>query len=338
MPTRWPSAWLLVEGGGSRTWVAIVGERTTQLAGASTNVVTMPENLVRQHLRDLLNSVLNSAGVSLSDIGLVLAAHGAASTQRSAEKFADFLYEILKELTVRAQLIVTNDMVPVITSDQGEAVVAAIVGTGTGYAAHRGLRNWARAGGADYILSDEGGGFDLAMCGLRAAIRATDGRGPPTDLTTRARQWVGASDRIRLSDALFERVYVAYPRSVVADFARWVIDAAQDGDQVAHELIELAADEVLVGVRTVAERAGIAEDSPRLVMSGSLATVETPMRRAILARLRQQLSPSVVTNYEPEDLATKAAGVVRLLRNGGLELEELKSVFPVSIRPVGIRQ
>jgi N-acetylglucosamine kinase-like BadF-type ATPase len=332
--SNWPGAWLLVEGGGSRTWVAVLGDRPAQLVGPSTNMFTAPRSSARKDLRALLGAVLALAGISAVDVSLVFAAHGAAATNRSAELFAGFLTEILSDLNIRAQLIVTSDMVPVIASTQGDAVVAAIVGTGTVYVAHRELKHWARASGADYLLSDEGGGFDLGMGGLRAAIKATDGRGPPTELVASARQWVAASSEATLRDALFERVYVAHPRSVVAEFARLVLETAGQGDNVALQLIETAADEVLIGVLSVAERVRIAQHSPRVVVSGSLATVESPLRHAILSRLRHHLSPAAISNYEPGDLAAGAAGIVRLIEDQDEQIQGLRTVVPVSVRVV----
>jgi N-acetylglucosamine kinase-like BadF-type ATPase len=239
---------------------------------------------------------------------------------------------VLSGAGVRADLIVTSDMVPVITSEEGDAVIAAIAGTGTVYAAHRELTYWARASGADYLLSDEGGGFDLAMNALRAAVRASDGRGQATELVARARQWAGAPSQIRLSDALYNHVYVARPRYVVAGFAPEVLDAAREGDELAVQLIESAADQILAGVCTVARRVNIDQSSPRVVLSGSLATIESPLRDAILSRLRKHLSPAAVINYEPENLRTTAKGIVRLLYNRDEHLEGLRTVLPLTIR------
>ncbi len=331
---HYPFPWLLVEGGGSRTWVAVVGDRDAQLSGLSTSVTTGSQSSARQRLRKLLGSVLAAADVQAGDVRLAFAAHGAAATQRAAERFADVCAEVLAALGVRADLIVTSDMVPVVISGDADRVVAAIAGTGTVFVAHRELTHWARASGADYLLSDEGGGFDLAMHGLRAAIRASDGRGLATGLVARARQWSGAPDGVRLSDALYNHVYVARPRSVVAGFAPSVLDAARDGDDVAVALVEAAAEEFLVGVRAVAEQVDIARDAPAVILSGSLATVESPLRRAIRTRVREYLSPAAIIDYQPENLAGKVTGVVRLLHDGGAHMEGLRAVLPVTIRRV----
>jgi N-acetylglucosamine kinase-like BadF-type ATPase len=275
--------------------------------------------------------VLEAAVLSPADLRLAFVAHGAAATNRSAEKFAVLLTDILSGLGARSELIVTSDMVPVIASAPGQAAVAGIFGTGTVFAAHREFRFWARSSGADYLLSDEGGGFDLGMHGLRAAIRASDGRGPTTDLADRAFRWVGQPDEAILSEVLYDRVYVARPRPVVAQFARQVLASAAGGDEVAVALVDHAADEFLVGVRAVAEGVNISHGSPQMILSGSLATVDSPLRTAILERLTCHFSPSTITNYDPTDMAMKAENIVRLIQTGGHGLEGLRRVLPVSV-------
>ena len=331
----WPDApWLMIEGGGSRTWAAVLGDRMAQVSGPTTNIFTAAGLAGMETLGKLLNDVMELAGISGGDIGTVFVAHSGAATNRSAEKFTSALTTMLADLSVRARLVVTSDLVPVLMSEEADSVVAAIAGTGTVFAAHRELSRWARASGADYLLSDEGGGFDLAMCGLRAAIKASDGRGPHTELMSRARQWAGESSELRLSDALYEHVYIANPRSVVAGFARSVLDAARVGDDVALQLTESAAAEFLIGVRTVAEQVGISDRSPCIVISGSLATVDSPLRDAILRKLRQQVAPAAIADYRPEDLTAKAGMIMRLAENKE-HLAGLRTILPLLIGGTG---
>jgi len=183
------------------------------------------------------------------------------------------------------------------------------------------------------VIATERG--DKALVDLRAAVRASDGRGPATGLVALAREWAGAPDGLRLSDALYNHVYVPQMRSLVAGFTPLVVRAAGDGDAVAVQLVEYAADEFSSGVRSVAEQVSITHDSPLVILSGSLATAESPLRRAILKRIHQYLAPTAVTDYQPEDLAAKVTGVVTLLDEGGTRLEGLRAVLPMTISQIG---
>jgi N-acetylglucosamine kinase-like BadF-type ATPase len=328
---------LLVEGGGTRTWAAAVRAGGLHEAqGPSTHPVTIAPEVVRDRLVQLFLGVLDGAGAAARDVSQVMAAHGAAATQRRSDWFAALLGGILDELRIRAPLLVTNDMVPVMLSTPAHDVVAAIVGTGTGYAARTGLERWARVGGADYLLSDEGGGFDLGVQGLRAAVRALDGRGPATGLVERAQAWAGGQGRDGLLDALFERVYVAYPRVGVASFARVVTEAAAAGDEVALRLVDEAAGEVQLGICTAATRVGITGHAPTVLLSGSLVAARSPLRDRLVARLDAALAPAAYIDYAPEGLAGHAGHIAALLGRAEV-VAALRQAFPLTVDVTGCR-
>jgi len=327
---------LLVEGGGTRTWTAAVGSGCLAEAhGPSTHPVTIGPDVVRERLTLLFREVLDGAGTQSADVAAVVAAHGAAATQRRSDRFAELLGSVLSELGIRARLLVTNDMVPLMLSSADRDVVGAIVGTGTGYAARRSYGRWARVGGADYLLSDEGGGFDLGMAGLRSVVRAVDGRGPGTGLVERARAWADCPAGEGLVDALFERVYVTYPRVGVASFARLVVETAADGDEVALGLVDDAAGEVALGIRTAAARVGIAGSAPTVVMSGSLVSPGTRLRERLMPRIEAALAPAAVLDYAPEGLVDQVAQLAALLERPDV-IAALRLAFPLTAGEAGM--
>jgi N-acetylglucosamine kinase-like BadF-type ATPase len=96
-------------------------------------------------------------------------------------------------------------------------------------------------GGHGFLLGDEGGGFWIGRHGLRAALRADDGRAPRTVLTGLAGGRFGPLQdlHVRLHDA--DR-----PVATIARFAPDVLDAAASGDHVAGAILDEAADELLL--------------------------------------------------------------------------------------------
>ena len=74
--------------------------------------------------------------------------------------------------------------------------VSVTAGTGVACLAVRRDRRAARLGGHGFLLGDEGGAFWIGREGLRAVLRAADGRGPRTALWSmpRARRFDGLAD------------------------------------------------------------------------------------------------------------------------------------------------
>jgi N-acetylglucosamine kinase-like BadF-type ATPase len=166
------------------------------------------------------------------------------------------------------------------------AGVSLIAGTGVACLAVPPSGPPRMVGGHGYLLGDEGGGFWIGREGLRAALRAREGRGPETGLTSLAQARFGdlAGVPVRVHDDV---------RAVnaVAQFATDVLGAAAS-DAVAESIVGAAADE-LAGVVTAAAATvpGSEDENPdmsgpvEVALGGRLLIVPTPLRAAVDARL-----------------------------------------------------
>ncbi|MDQ1307203.1 MAG: BcrAD BadFG protein [Actinomycetota bacterium] len=274
--------WILVEGGGSRTWAALASGTSTvvEAIGPSTNPRSVGDRQAVSSLVDLFAGLLPARGCA---VGGVVAAHGAASTTLVAGRFGALLHDALKTVGVspRATLVMNDIVLPLLTASGPVCVVVA--GTGTGFAAWHG-QVVTRASGLEWLLSDEGGGYHLAVAGLRAVIRALDGRGPATMLIDSARRWTTRED-LPLQDALFETVYAPHSKPRVATFAEQVLVTAAGGDAIAGALLDEAACHLATGAEAVCRRCGVADIPVTLVMTGSLLTQADGLRSRVEAHL-----------------------------------------------------
>lgn len=305
-------AWLLLEGGGSHTWAATATGDTilTTIEGPSTNPRSVGEERAVHTLAGLIRQVWPDPATA-APLG-VAAAHGAASTRAAAGDFAALLCRALALAgPMAAPVLVTNDLTPLLLSQQGPVCVATC-GTGTGFAARNGTR-WARSSGLEWLLSDEGGGHDLAAAGLRAVVRALDGRGPATALTRRARLWCADAEQADgdLGENLFFHVYQDEgAKPLVATFAQHVLEAAEDGDPVARRLVENAATELTAGATAVCRATGIAAGTDyTLLLSGSLLTEATLLRGHFMAWAHDNLPPTALAQHTPK---SRSSDLLRL--------------------------
>src|ERR1700761_866234 len=152
---------------------------------------------------------------------VIVGAAGALAAPKAARALGDALLASLRA----ERVAVTSDAVIAHAGAlDGQSGVVLIVGTGVvalAIGADGALRT---ADGWGPWLGDEGGGAWIGAAGLRAALRAHDGRGPSTTLLDAAHARFGAPQTwpTQLTDA-----------AAVASFAPDVVAADRDGAAVA---------------------------------------------------------------------------------------------------------
>ncbi len=135
------------------------------------------------------------------------------------------------------------------------------------------------------ISGDWGGGYDVGMAALGAAVRASDGRGPETSLSQSVPDHFGRPDAVAVMTAMHvgdldERRVVELPPVLFA--------AARTGDAVAQQTVLRLAGE-LAGCATAAiRRLGLTGHDVDVVLGGSLLVAGLPLlddavRDAVLA-------------------------------------------------------
>ena len=245
------SLYLGVDGGGTKTRFALMDDDGQLVAQAQTGTTYHPEvgfDGVQRILTEGIASVLAQVGVA--DVGALayaffgLPAHG--EDTRATARLDAIPAQVLGHDRYRCD----NDMVcgwaGSLACADGINIVA---GTGSiGYGQHRGAA--ARGGGWGEIFSDEGSAYWIAMQGLNAYSRMSDGRLPKGPLHTLVNQRLELAEDLDLC----ARVYGAEggTRAEIAQLSRIVVDAARAGDAASQSIYTRAGEElahIVVGIR-----------------------------------------------------------------------------------------
>jgi N-acetylmuramic acid 6-phosphate etherase len=183
---------------------------------------------------------------------VIVGAAGALAAPDAARALADALLASLRT----ERVAVTSDAVTAHAGALGgQPGVVLIVGTGVAALAIDANGALRTADGWGPWLGDEGGGAWIGSAGLRAALRAHDGRGPATTLLDAARARFGAPETwpAQLTGA-----------AALASFAPDVL--AAQGDAAARAIVSAAAE-------ALAATARAAGDGP-VAMVGGLAGID----------------------------------------------------------------
>lgn len=147
--------------------------------------------------------------------------------------------EILARILPADRLTVTTDAAIALAgaTETGQGIIV-IAGTGSIAYGKNARGRSARAGGWGYVFGDEGGAFDIARQGMRAALRMEEGWGSPTILREMLLETIGARSA---NEALHLLYTPEWPRPRTATLAQLVDEAANGGDDIAAKIIHDAA-------------------------------------------------------------------------------------------------
>ena len=165
-----------------------------------------------------------------------------------------------------------------------------------------------RCGGWGPLLGDEGSGHAIGLAGLKAAMRAADGRGPETILREALLRRFAVAEAAELVGRLHAP---EVGRREIADVAREVIAAADVGDAVASAIIAAAAADLAAHVRTLAIRGEFAAGVYPLRLAGGLLTGAATLRRLLVDSLS-------ASGHEPASVTVVAEPAVAAARFAAL--------------------
>jgi N-acetylglucosamine kinase-like BadF-type ATPase len=150
------------------------------------------------------------------------------------------------------------------------------------------------------LSGDWGGGRDVGVAAVGAALRGEDGRGPRTTLTRLVPDWFGLPSALAVVEALFlERI----DQRRVLELVPLVFAEADAGDEVAAELVARQVDEIVAWAGAAIRRLDLTGRDVEVVLGGGLFHREAPafleriragiVRIAPAARLTQVTTPPV---------------------------------------------
>ncbi|WP_318216058.1 N-acetylglucosamine kinase [Streptomyces sp. SCL15-6] len=239
---------------------------------------------------------------------LCVGAAGAASAPEASRALAE---RLLTDLPVPRVAVTSDAVTGHAGALGGQPGVVLAIGTGSVAVGIGADGVFARVDGWGPWLGDEGSGAWIGAAGLRAALRAHDGRGPATALLDAAVERFGAPDRLPVA---VDRD--GNPARTTASFSPEVARAAAAGDDVAAGIVRRAAAALGETVLTAARRTGGADALP-VALTGGL----TGLGAVLLGPLRASLADAPLPLRPQDPLGDPLDGARLLALNPSLPHE-----------------
>jgi N-acetylglucosamine kinase-like BadF-type ATPase len=301
-----------IDAGGTKTLCLAAdadGRILAEARGPGANLQAAGATAVEKVLRQVIRSVV-ADGSSPSAICV-----GMAGVDREDEGAT--IREIVGRISPASRVVVANDALIALVAGAHDAPgIVVIAGTGSIVYGRNSRGEAARAGGWGHILGDEGSGYWIGREALTAVMRAADGRGPSTGLTEEILAQFSADDVSRLPRLVYG---LELPRMRVAALGPVVQRASARGDAVARGILDRAADELTLGVRSVASRLEMRGDAFVSVLAGGVFKV-VPWLAGELRRRLEEVAPRCQTRVLDEEPAKGAVELALAEARGGARM------------------
>jgi N-acetylglucosamine kinase-like BadF-type ATPase len=179
------------------------------------------------------------------------------------------------------------------------------------------------------ISGDRGGGGDLGMWALGAAVRARDGRGPRTSLERLVPAHFGLRRPLDVTIAVYTHRF-ALDR--LDELAAVAVGAAANGDAVALGLLAAEADEAAAWAVAAIRRAGLVRRAVPVVLAGGLARGADPLLTGLVADRVRAVAPHAVVSvlHAPPVLGAALLGLDRLAPGDAAAAERARAALTVA--------
>jgi len=293
-----------LDGGGTKTHTVCMSADGTvrgEILTGSTNVNSVGREDAFKNLKEgIEGAILNANATKLNVVSVCLGMASVDSEDDKADRLK-WVIDIFGEQPLKIQL--QNDGVIALASGTKKLHgIVVISGTGAIVMAVREGQSY-RASGWGPLLGDEGSGFAIGQCLLRAVCFAEDG-GPQTILT----KLVLNELKLDCTRKLIDWAYRDLSWARFAALSPLVFLAASQGDKVAEQILESNANHLLENIKLVVKSAGFSGRTPLVFAGGNLTHNDgNGIYTQILKRMIKQQLPDLDFIF-PSLAAPVAAG------------------------------
>jgi N-acetylglucosamine kinase-like BadF-type ATPase len=306
-----------IDAGGTKTVCLLADDRGAiagEGRGPGANLTVAGELELEKVVHEVMEQAMGDRSIVPAAICL-----GIAGVDREDE--ARTVGAIMRRIGYKSRTLVVNDALIALVAAAGDAAgVVIIAGTGAIVYGRNGHGEAARAGGWGHMIGDEGSGYWIGREALSAVMRAADGRGPETQLSSEILAHFDVADVSRLPRLVYDR---AQPRMAVAALGPLVQRVSEQGDAVATRILERAAEELVLAAGSVTSRLEMRGDAFTFYLSGGIFRV-VPWLVDELARRLVEVAPRSSVQQLEREPAEGAVWLALAEARGGAQVPKYK--------------
>jgi N-acetylglucosamine kinase-like BadF-type ATPase len=279
-----PDLFIGVDGGGTKTLANLTDAHLNVLGEGKTGVSNPLRVGVETAVDNIVTAIDRACDAADKPRSEIAAAEIGLAGVRRADIRSRMRDRLISRLRIKKLEVYTDAEIALYGATDGKAGLVVIAGTGSICCGRNATGEFAAAGGWGPLAGDEGGGAGIARRALQAVAKASDGRAPKTVLSELACDYFRASSPDDIAMAIYAPTMT---NDRIAGFARFVIQAARDGDKVAHRLLDEAGCELGLAANAVIKKLQLADERFQIAYVGGVFAAKELIFEPLLRKVHE---------------------------------------------------
>ncbi len=277
--------YIAVDGGGSKTKVLCADQDGNQVGEGLSGPTSLTATSIGAASFNLREGVRQATQEIPDDAQLVCLVMGLAGLDTPAEE--EMAHRVFRDavshLKIQSFHLFNDIMIALESGSDNPNAVAIISGTGSNCFGRNEHGQTAKTGGLDFLLTDQGSGYNIGWHVLKAATKSFDGRGPKTVLETLICDFFHVTSIDQLKTVIYNPTL---SKTEVAELSKLCHQAYDDGDVVARKIIEYEIGELVIMINTVVNKLQLQHSQFDCVCTGGIITIPH-IRQPLTQKLHQ---------------------------------------------------
>lgn len=261
--------YLAIDGGGTKTQVLCAdenGEVVGEGLSGPTSLTVVNSGAAGFALREAIRQATENLPPGFVVTRLVMGLAGLDTPEEISRAESSFK-QVLTDIEVREFVLINDILIALRAASDKNDALALISGTGSNCFGINAEGESAKAGGLDFLLSDEGSGYAIGSAVLKAVAKSFDGRGSKTILEQLTNDYFETSGVPEIKHHIYNPLLT---KMQVAGLAKLAFDALEQNDEVAKEIVDEAAEDLFLMAKVVIEKLKLQERPSDCVFSGKV--------------------------------------------------------------------
>lgn len=261
--------YLAVDGGGTKTKVLCAGENGEVVGeglSGPTSLAVSNVGAASFSLREAIRQATLNLPPGFRVKKLVMGLAG-VDTPGETEKAEQAFKPVFDDFGVESHELMNDVMIALRTATDSNDAVALISGTGSNCFGLNSQGQTAKTGGLDFLLTDQGSGYEIGMHVLKVAAKSYDGRIAKSILEQMVNSYFQVASVPEMKDHIYNPIL---SKMQIAALATLAFDAAEAGDSAAQAIIDQAIVDLCLMAEVVIKDLALTDKPADLVLAGKI--------------------------------------------------------------------